>query len=138
MSYKLTKEHFRSLLDAMNITHKVDSDGDFVAPLSADEDCRYDVRVIFCVEDTAVQSLAFAAGLEIQDNKISEAMLFCNDWNKSKKGPKSYVDIKNKTFIAECVTWTDVEISDEFIKENVIRLWLGLSWSFYKEVAKQF
>lgn len=138
MSNKLTKERFRKLLDSLNLNHRIGKSGDFILSLCADKDCRFDVGVIFEIKESMVHVLAIGVDFNVDKDKSSDAILFCNDWNKDNHCPKAYFDFDSNNIVAEYTIFTDVDLSDEYIKENVIKVALSASWQFFVEAAKQF
>ena len=135
-SNKVSKERFRGLLDKTDTTHSIDEDGDFKVPMAADEDCKYDVTVFFCLQNSSIRTVAYAYDFKVGTADHTKALLFCNEWNSEKSVPKAFFNEKTGRVAAEWTTWTDVDLSDEYIEENIIIIGQSSSWNFFKAAAK--
>ena len=132
----VTKERFRRLLDELKLTHRIDDDGDFAVQLSADSDCQYEVYVFYRVLENKIQVIGLSK-LNIPEVRLHEALMFCNDWNTAKM-LQCNVNLETKKLQTTYSLFTDVALSDEYIKENVIKLGSAMTWQFFVAAAKQF
>ncbi|MDO4557292.1 MAG: YbjN domain-containing protein, partial [Lachnospiraceae bacterium] len=126
----LTKVHFRQLLDELGIQHKVDSDGDYLVHLEKDNDCCYDVFLWFMIGENTVTIMGWSVN-EIPSYKHEEALMFCNKFNEEHRIPNACIASnganKGKLFCKYSL-FTDIPLSDEYLKENFIRLGISTCW----------
>ena len=115
----ITQNEFRELLDKLELLHKKIDDRALVVPFPADEDFDRPINI------------AFGANL-----KRSDALEFCNAWNREKISPKAYLD-ESGDFFTEISLFHDEDISAEYVQNNFIRLTVAAVAQFFKEL-KQF
>ena len=68
--------------------------------------------------------------------KLTDALLFCNQWNSKSLFPKAYIDGSNNTLIAETVMTFGEKTSEEFVRECLLKNLFTANIAFFEEVSK--
>jgi hypothetical protein len=87
---ELTQKRMRDILDRKQVTHTIDSDGDIVIPLNADQNCPYGVVCFISLTPEGILTLRGHPDHKIPESRFAEAILFCNRWNLEKRWPTAY------------------------------------------------
>lgn len=137
MVTKISKKDFRKLLDELNISSKLTENGFISVILDADEDFGYDVVVFFNVDENSGEltglSSTVGTDFDIPDNELANSYIICNEWN-STHIVKAYV--RDNSFWTRYIVFNDESVSEDFIKENFIKICIGISWKFYCSLVK--
>lgn len=105
--------------------------------LDADDDYRYDVTIAFTLKESGIMRIhGFCSDLKISGDKVSDAILFCNKYNKDYSFTQVYCDMSDHDFNASWAFDTS-NMSDAAIREN-IKLVITAIWRFFVEVGKEF
>ena len=68
--------------------------------------------------------------------KLTDALLFCNQWNSKSLFPKAYIDGSNNTLVAETVMTFGEKTGEEFIRECILKNLFAANIAFFEEVSK--
>ena len=131
----ITQNEFRELLDKLELLHKKIDDRALVVPFPADEDFDRPINIAFVVDRRKLQAGCSVPGYGA-NLKRSDALEFCNAWNREKISPKAYLD-ESGDFFTEISLFHDEDISAEYVQNNFIRLTVAAVAQFFKEL-KQF
>jgi hypothetical protein len=73
-----------------------DDDGDFVVQFPYQEELGCEVILVFCAEGPQedVYSVRLISNKRIPKDEWERIMSLCNDWNKEKRFPKAFLDIR--------------------------------------------
>lgn len=118
----ITVQEFRDILDDEGLTSKKVDDNVLAVPFP-DEENGINFVINFVVEEDRIQIWSCIPGLGVEIPRV-DALEFCNRWNKEMAFPKVYID-RDRDIIAEHSLLTDEEISEEFLKLNVVTLSIG-------------
>ena len=131
---RLTKSKLRDLI--CGATQVVD-DG-ILMILNADDDFRYDVGVLFYLNEESgkLEISGFCSELKVARSNVPDAMLFVNDYNKDKSFLSVNYDGDDQDFN---VSWSMMTkgASDECVKSN-LDIIISLIWQFFVAVGKEF
>ena len=74
-----------------------DSDGDFVVQFGYNEDLGGELTVYLCAEGSRkdVYSIRIMSDKRIAKSDWGRAIMLCNTWNKEKRWPKAYLNVRN-------------------------------------------
>lgn len=137
MVTKISKKNFRKLLDELNISSTLTDDGFIKVLLNADKDFGYDVVIIFDVEEDTgeLTGLSSTPGhdFDIPDKDLAQAYIICNEWNRTHI-INAYVS--GNSFWTRYEVFNDEPVSENFIKENFIKICTAGSWQFYCSLVK--
>lgn len=83
----------------------------------------------------------WARGLAWSDFKVKpesrlKALEFCNNWNVENFVPRAF--LQHDDFVLDWNLATDFEISEEYVKENLVELFRAAVGWFAEEVDKEF
>lgn len=132
MVNSISTSFIRGLLDELGLGTKIDSDGDIVIVFDADSDFKHDVLCFFSVNDNKWLRIYATTLIEISQSRVGETLIKLNEYNESNKLMKAYL-AKNGRIWVERIELIDEDVSEEFIKENCIKLLLPLIWNFFKD-----
>lgn len=120
----------RSYLDELQISTRLDDDGDMVIVQNADEDFNHDIVIFVMVHNNR---LSYAAGAP---DYIPAGDLFqlANRHNCTRTMPMAVV--RNGNIRMECSFLIDEEVSKQYIVENCIKMVLGSIWRGFVELEK--
>lgn len=119
------KNLIRSYLDELNISTRIDDDGDMVVVQSADEDFGNDVIIFIMVNDNR---LSYAAGSPSYVPS-QDPYFLANRHNCRRNMPTAVV--REGNIRMECSFLLDEEVSKAYIVENCIKMVLGSIWQAY-------
>ncbi|MCM1110310.1 MAG: YbjN domain-containing protein [Clostridium sp.] len=129
MVNSITRDSIRAFLDQLNTPTRIDNDGDLFMVLEADEDFNHDVVIYFFVKDNSLGIYAFAHDYKVPEDKMLDALIAVNKHNADTKYPKAF--IKDNTVQTEYWYLLDEEVSEEYIKENCLKMIISLTWRFF-------
>lgn len=130
----LTKSRLRDLINTPTQNHN----GTIVAKLDADDDYRYDVLLTFNLDEETgkLQINGYSPKLKATGNRVSDALLFCNNYNKNKAFLSVYYDMDDQDFNASWTMLTE-GASDEYIQQN-IKIIAVCIWQFFVKAGEEF
>ncbi len=129
MAKNLTQEQLRDYLDANGVSTRKDSDGDLFTVLPADSDFEHNVVVYYTISGNSVRVWGFATEFSVTEENMARVLFTINELNKTKTIPKGY--LADDRIIAEQYYLLDEEVSDEYIKENVLKFTTAAIWKFF-------
>lgn len=105
--------------------------------LSADDDFRYDVTIAFILSENGILRLnGFCSKLKVSSDRVSDAIIYCNEHNRKKNFTQAYYDTEDRDFN---VSWAmDTENSTEECIRHHIKLLIAAMWHFFVDVGKEF
>lgn len=128
----ITRDYIRKICDDLGLTSSIDSDGDIRVILRADEDFAHDVYVYFCVEDKGwFRVMGMAMDFDATQENLAKYMLAVNNYNRRQKLFKAYLTKEGRVII-ERWELMDEDVSEEFIKENCVKISLPGIWDAFK------
>ena len=139
----VTLERIRHILDANRIEHNwIDADDENEKPsimltVHKDGDCKSDIVNIIQIDGNLLTFAGIAQNFELDKTQIPDAIMFCNSWNSTKYMPSVSVT-EDGTFFASWCHLIDIDISDDYIKENMIVSFVSNTWSFFCDLSKDF
>ncbi len=74
-----------------------DSDGDFIVQFGYSDDmgCELDVYLIVGGRQADIYNVMGMSNMRIPKNDWGRAVMLCNTWNKEKRWPKAYLNVKD-------------------------------------------
>ena len=130
---KLTKSKLRDLIPLPTRME----DGNIICSLDADDDYRYDIFIVFYLDEEVEVLKAMAwSKLTATGPQASDALLFCNKYNEDKAFLSVHYDDDDQDFNA-CWAMSTKGASDECISEN-LEIVLGCIWKFFVAAGKEF
>jgi len=91
--------------------------------------------IIYQIQDRWARALAWSH-YKVKPESRPKALEFCNEWNSVNPVPRAFLQHDNFT-----LDWglpTDVEISEEFVKENYVELFRAAVAWFVEEIDENF
>lgn len=126
----ITKQLIRQYLDELQISNRLDDDGDIVVVQSADEDFGHDVIIYLMINENRLSYLAGAPGYEPKH----DLYFLANRHNTRRYTPTAVV--RNGSLRMEYSFLLDEDVSKEYIVENCIKLILGTIWRGFVDLEK--
>ena len=118
ISQFVTKEMFLASLAGTKLAHRLDDLGNFVILLEADDVFPHRITVtftvkmpLFCFSEAKVSFIATTLGMNIPEDGLAAAMMFCNDWNSSRGVPQVSVLLEQGELRARYSMRSDVHVS---------------------------
>ncbi|MBO4941827.1 MAG: YbjN domain-containing protein [Muribaculaceae bacterium] len=127
----IDKNLIRSYLDELNISTRIDDDGDMVIVQSADDDFGHDVVIFVMVNNNRLSYVAGAPGYAPD----ADPFFLANRHNCRRNMPTAVV--RDGNIRMECSFLLDEEVSKEYIVENCIKMVLGSIWQAYVGLEKE-
>ncbi len=136
----MSEKHFsidrlRDILDKMGYRH-LKKDGAIYATFHNDE-YPNPLTCLFTSGGSKIQAAAWMEGVCCDAASRVAGLEFCNDWNYGKVNPRAYLDADGDLRV-DMTLFVDETLTDEYVEENFVRLFLGTTDEFYKEAAKKF
>ena len=134
----ITRDCIRKICDDLGLTSSIDSDGDIRVVLSADEDFGHDVLVFFSVDEKGnwLRVMGMAVDFDASQDNLAKYMLAINNYNRRQKLFKAYMTKEGRVII-ERWELMDEDVSEEFIKENCVKISLPGIWDAFKNFWEQ-
>lgn len=91
--------------------------------------------IIYTIQDHWARALAWSH-YKVKPETRLKALEFCNEWNSVRRIPRAFLQHDNFT-----LDWglpTDIEISEEFVKENYVELFRASVEWFVEEIDEEF
>lgn len=126
----IDKQQIRQYLDELNISTRIDDDGDMVIVQTADEDFGHDVVIFVMVNDNRLSYAAGAPGYVTSQ----DPMILANRHNCTRNMPTAVV--RDGNIRMECSFLLDEEVSKAYIVENCIKMVLGSIWQGFVNLEK--
>ena len=130
----LTKSKLRDLIKGA--TRIVE--GQIFQVLPADDDFRYDVKIVYSLDEQSGRlTIRGFSNLEVSGaDKVTEALLFCNKYNKERAICPVHFDLKDQDFNIDFTMFTE-GASDNYIEKEITRI-AGVMWHFFVAAGKEF
>ncbi len=128
-------ERLRDILDKIGYRH-TKKDGVIYATFNSD-DFPKPLACVFTASGNKIQVGGWTEGFRFDDERRVEGLEFCNEWNYDKANPRAYLDSDGDLRV-DMTLFTDAPLSDEYVEENFVRLFLSTANQFYEEAAKKF
>ncbi len=105
--------------------------------LRADDDFRYDVAIAYSLTERGLLHIqGFCSKLKVSSDRVSDAIIYCNNHNKNKYFPAAYYHMEDRDFN---LSWAmDTENTTEECIRHHIELIVPTIWHFFVEVGKEF
>ena len=129
----MTISKLRGLIDAPTMVRN----NIIFRSLSADDDFRYNVGITYSLpSDDLLHIQGFCSQLKVSNDKVSDAIIYCNEHNKCKHFPTAFYDMDDRDFN---LSWSMVlkHATDECIRSHTELLTLAI-WKFFVAVGKEF
>lgn len=127
---EISRDLIRTYLDELQISTRIDEDGDLVIVQGADEDFGHDVIIFIMVNNNR---LSYAAGSNTY-TPSGDLLELVNRHNCRAYMPTAVV--RDGNIRMEWSILLDEEVSKEFIVENCIRMPLGFIWRAFCDLEK--
>lgn len=128
-------ERLRKVLDNMGYRH-MKKDRAIYAMFSND-DCPKPLTCLFTASESKIQAAGYMEGVACADDRRVEGLEFCNKWNYGRVNPRAYLD-EDGDLRVDMTLFEEERLSDEYVEENFVRLFLSTANQFYEEAAKIF
>lgn len=126
----IDRNTIRQYLDELQISTRIDEDGDMVIVQNADEDFPHDVVIFVIVNNNRLSYAAGAPGYQPGQDLYQLA----NRHNCRRNLPTAVV--RDGNIRMECSFLLDEEVSKEYIVENCIKMVLGSTWHAFVDLEK--
>ncbi|MCR4712920.1 MAG: hypothetical protein K5751_00910 [Treponemataceae bacterium] len=107
-----------------------------VLKFEKDDTLKRDVYIVFAIQDNMFM-LGGVTDFFIENDKIPDVILFCNLWNSKNYIPTVSVSEDGK-LSADCCFFIDIDVSDDYIRENMIIVFLSHTYKFYCDFLNNF
>jgi Putative bacterial sensory transduction regulator len=89
----------KTYLDGVNLQYLVDSAGDYLVRFTPADDRPCEVEVWLLAEGTErnILNVQTRTSVRFAQDKLGDALLACNEWQKIKRWPKAYVLVDEAT-----------------------------------------
>ncbi len=128
---QIDKNIIRSFFDELQIPTRIDEDGVLVVVLNADQNFGYDVVILIMVNNNRLSYAAGATGYKPRQDLLQLA----NRHNCIKNMPTAV--IRDGSIRMECSFLLDEEVSEEYIKENCIKMVIGSIWHAFVDFESE-
>ncbi len=130
----VTAAQFRSILDETEVLHHLD-DQDFEFIFTQTEPFQADFKFIFTVneEKNQIQAHGMLCDIDLAEEDMEKAYIFCNQWNKNAIMPKVYVYEEGKMLLCEWTWDTECDLTDDFVKGLILGKFVHATEFFVKE-----
>ncbi len=126
MVNQISRDLIRQYLDELNISTRIDSDGDLFTTLSADDDFDHDVQVYFRVSDNWLRIFGIAADYAVSREDKGAVLFSLNKMNLERAQITGVLN--NEQIVFKWAYLLDETVSEAYIKENCLKLPLSLIW----------
>lgn len=111
ISHSLIADYIRS----RNWRYLTDNDGDMVVNFKADDETGYEWSVYFILDgkEKEIYQMIVRASKRFPKAEWPRIVLLCNEWNKKKRWPRSYLDIPDNAAETEAHIILDMSIDLE-------------------------
>ena len=131
----ISRDLIRNYLDQINISSRIDDDGDLYTVLSADNDFDHDVIIYYTVSGNWLRIFGLAANYTVSDSNKGRVLLALNEFNSSHSTPTGVLEKDRIRFKHSLLL--DEEVSEEYIKENGLKLGTTSIWHAFVDFNKQ-
>ena len=128
-------ERLRNILDKLEFRHTKTDDAVF-ATFNSD-DFPTPLAVVFTSANNKLQVGAWLDGLRFDGARRVEGLEFCNEWNYRRANPRAYLDSDGDLRV-DMTLFTDEPLSDEYVEENFVRLFLTTANQFFGKASDKF
>lgn len=115
MVNSISTSFIRGLCDEIGYTTSVDSDGDILIRLSADNDFGHDVLVFIRVSDNKLLRIFSLTDFTIGQHDVGKTLVKLNEYNHMKSYMTAYLQNDGRV-VVERLEIIDMNVSEEFIK----------------------
>lgn len=127
----------KTYLDGANLRYLVDSTGDYLVRFTQADDrpCEVDAWFISEGPDRQIFNLQIRTNIKFGQDKLGDALLACNEWQKIKRWPKAYVVVDEATPTSQIVLEFQIPLEKGIHQElfNDVAEWmLVTSLEFWK------
>jgi len=137
MVNSISTSFIRGLCDEIGYTTSIDSDGDISIRLSADSDFGHEVLIFIRVLDNKLLRIFSMADFTIGQHNVGMTLVKLNEYNQKKTYMTAYLQ-NDGHVVVERMELIDVNVSEEFIKENCIKTCASISWNFFKDNFSEY
>ena len=102
-----------------------------VVPLTLAEAPEKPIRIGFIIGDGYATATSVSESFRVDDEKMTRALGFCNEWNYERLSPRAYVDAEGR-LRADMNVEID-GLSREYLIENFIRRFVREAGDFFAE-----
>lgn len=127
--------------DAGAAYNHVEPDSDNELPRIAirfekDDKLKKDIYIILAIENNMF-TLGGVADFSLDKKELPDAIIFCNLWNVNNYIPAASVSDDGTIFAGWC-HFIDIDVSDEYIRENMIVTFITNTYRFYCDFLNKF
>lgn len=125
----VTMEKLREIVDSLQLSNRIDGDGDMNVVFGPSEEFAHNVQVWFTLESgVRLTVVAAARDFKLEGNLLQLANLYNNRFI----APTAVV--RNGELIFEYSFMLNEEVSDEFLREDIVLFILSAISSAYKNI----
>lgn len=136
MPSEISQRYISDALDSFNIDSQIDRDFDLVVILPADSDFGYNVQIYYTVEDNKwLRVFGVAPEFDSCCHNKQRVLDVINAYNRDQKLIKAYLN--DDRVVCERYELIDEYVSDDYIKNNCVRLNLTLIWKAFVRIGKE-
>lgn len=132
-----TIDHLAAMCQELKL-HAERSDGNLIVPMTRAEDPERPIYNVFYEQEGRVVATAFATGFLFpqDDPQLFDAYEFCNRWNSDYPAPRACVAGDGSLCVE--MNYYREGLSDEYLKENFLRLFIRLSGDFFEAAGERW
>ncbi len=138
MPSEISQRYISDILDSCNFDSQIDSDCDLLVILHADSDFRYNVQIYYSVDDNKrLRVWGVAPEFDSRCYNKQRVLDAINACNRDQKMVKAYLHQNGTRVICERYELIDEYVSEDYIKNNCIKLNTGLIWKAFVRIGKE-
>lgn len=138
MPSEISQRYISDILDSCNFDSRIDEDCDLMVILHADNDFGYNVQIYYTVEDNKwLRVWGVAPHFDSRcynKQRVLEAINVCN---LNHKIVKAYLQPNGTRIICERYELIDEYVSEDYIKNNCIKMNTALIWKAFVMIGKE-
>ena len=138
----ITLERICRILDEAGASYnKIEAESENEFPRIAisfekDDKLKSDMYVIIAIENNML-TLGGVVNFSLDKKELPDAIIFCNLWNVNNYIPAASVSDDGTIFAGWC-HFIDIDVSDEYIRENMIVTFITNTYRFYCDFLNKF
>ena len=138
MPSEISQRYISDILDSCNFDSQIDSDCDLLVILHADSDFRYNVQIYYSVDDNKwLRVWGVAPDFDSRCYNKQRVLDAINACNRDQKMVKAYLHQNGTRVFCERYELIDEYVSEDYIKNNCIKLNTVLIWKAFVRIGKE-
>lgn len=138
MPSEISQRYISDILDSCDFDSRIDEDCDLLVILHADSDFGYNVQIYYTVEDNKwLRVWGVAPHFDSRCYNKQRVMDALNACNRDQKMIKAYLHSNGTRVICERYELIDEYVSEDYIKNNCIKMNTGLIWKAFVRIGKE-